>query len=207
MKKTLAIGIAILAWFAVASQLQLSIEHRTTSIPETLLRFFTFFTILTNILVALYCTAYSLQYKKKLLAKPGLLTAITLYITIVGSVYQVALRHIWDPQGLQRIVDELLHSIVPILMIIFWVLANQLQHYKWKHLGYMLLYPLIYLGIVLLRGYYTNYYPYPFLDVYTFGWSATLLNIAILFCVVLAFASSFVAIGKFTRQKTRTKNT
>ncbi len=73
-------------------------QNRQTDIPEMIIRFFSYFTILTNILVALYFTASAFRSKvipfRWLLSK-GTLTATTAFILIVGLVYQIALRGIW----------------------------------------------------------------------------------------------------------------
>src|SRR5688572_21115628 len=113
MKNKFSILIAALAWFAILTQYYLMVENRITSITETTIRFFSFFTILTNSLLALYFTLITFKTRPaylSILDRPGTLTAITVYITIVGLVYQIILRPLWDPKGTQMIVDELLHS-------------------------------------------------------------------------------------------------
>jgi len=90
----LAIG-AIIAWFAVVVQFYLLIVNRVTSIPETIIRFFSFYTILTNILVALCFTFLLLKPKSgwvRFFSKPATITAIAVYITVVGIVYNIILR-------------------------------------------------------------------------------------------------------------------
>ena len=57
--------IAIVSWFAVALQLYLIILNRVASLPETIVRFFSFFTIQTNILVAICFTFLWLKPKSK----------------------------------------------------------------------------------------------------------------------------------------------
>ena len=37
------------------------------------------------------------------------------YIAIVGITYSLLLRHMWNPQGTQKIADVLLHDVVPVL--------------------------------------------------------------------------------------------
>src|SRR5690242_8869207 len=99
MKKNLALVFALLGWFAVIAQYVLMFQNRVTGIGEMTIRFFSFFTILTNTLVAVYFTYQALKGARIRAAdKPGVLTAITVYITIVGLVYQVVLRWIWSPQ-------------------------------------------------------------------------------------------------------------
>ena len=136
MKQKIAVFFALIGWFAVIAQYFLMIENRVASIPETTIRFFSFFTILTNSLVAIYFTCIVLFKKQEttLIGLPGTLSAITVYILMVGLVYQFVLRQIWHPEGLQKIVDELLHSVMPVLVIIFWYLYESIQSIKYSQI-------------------------------------------------------------------------
>lgn len=202
MRKALNILVAATGWFAIIAQFILMLENRTTTIPEMVVRFFSFFTILTNILVASYFTSQIVPSKRNsenLLNKTGTLTAVTVYITVVGLVYQIALRHLWKPTGLQMIVDELLHTIIPTLTIIYWFLYEQKAELKWKMIPKFLLYPLFYLGFILVRGKLSGFYPYPFINVTALGWPQTFINILVLFGVFLVLSSFFIGIGKQKR--------
>jgi hypothetical protein len=125
MKKNLSIIFAVIACFAVLTQYYLMIENRVTTISETTIRFFSFFTILTNSVVAVYFILVTVKPTASIIHQPGTLTAISVYITVVGLVYQIVLRPLWHPEGLQKIVDELLHAVVPIAVIIYWFLYEQ----------------------------------------------------------------------------------
>lgn len=198
MKKNLSILFAIIAWFAVLTQYYLMIENRVASIGETTIRFFSFFTILTNSLVAIYFTLSFSKEKKGFLTiinKPGTLTAITVYITIVGLVYQIILRHIWEPKGLQMIVDELLHTLIPILVIIFWYLYESKSLVSYSQIPKWLIYPLIYLIYILVRGAFSDFYPYPFVDVGSLGLSKVLINSILLLGLFVAISAIFIKIG------------
>lgn len=203
MKKGLALFFALIAWFAVITQLVLMIENRVADIPETLIRFFSFFTILTNTLVALYFTYLVLPpYKEsKWLTKPGTLTAITIYITMVGSVYQIALRHIWQPQGMQLIVDELLHTIIPVLVIIFWFIYEDVKAINYSQILTWAIYPLVYLLFILIRGACSNFYPYPFVNVTEIGLKAALLNSGVLMMVFIGISALFIFVGKLISKR------
>lgn len=196
MKKNLAIAFAIIGWFAVIAQYVLMIENRITSTTEATIRFFSFFTILTNTLVAIYFTFVALGKYSKLLNKPGALTAITVYILVVGLVYQFVLRAIWEPTGLQKIVDELLHSVVPVTTLIFWYLYEEKSKIEIKGIVNWLIYPLVYLVFVLLRGSISDFYPYPFVNVLEIGMSQVLTNSVILLLVFIVLSAAFVWIGK-----------
>jgi len=127
---------AILVWFAVVFQFFLIIINRVASLGETIVRFFSFFTILTNILVAL-CVSFLLLKPKStpgiFFSKTTSLTAVTVYITIVGIVYNIVLRFLWEPKGLQMVVDELLHTVIPVYFIIFWMKFVPKTRLKWKN--------------------------------------------------------------------------
>ena len=93
--RLLLIILCILGWFALAAQFYLIIKNRTTTISETVIRFFSYFTILTNILVAVCSTVLLLNAKKgsnNFFSKSGTITAIAINIAIVGIIYNIILR-------------------------------------------------------------------------------------------------------------------
>lgn len=198
MKKKLALLFALVGWFAVIAQYDLMIENRVTSVTETTIRFFSFFTILTNLLVAIYFTflLFTKNENSKLIVKPGTLTAVTIYITMVGLVYQVALRHIWQPKGMQLIVNELLHSVIPVVVIIFWYLYETTRPIKYGQIAKWAIYPILYLAYILIRGSFSNFYPYPFIDVATLGMAKALTNAGVLLLLFMVIAALFIFIGK-----------
>jgi len=190
---------ALLAWFAVIFQFYLIIVNRNYSILITIIKFFTFFTILTNIIVAI--TFSSIYFKinralKNFFSQPKVLTAVTVYITIVGLVYNLILRFTWQPQGLQMIVDELLHTVIPIYFIIFWLKFVSKEELEWKNIFPWLLYPFIYLLYIMIWGHFINQYPYPFINVMELGYEKVLINSILLFITFLIMSLLFVGIGK-----------
>jgi hypothetical protein len=202
MRSYATIG-AITAWLAVIAQFYLIIINRTSTVPETVVRFFSYFTILTNILVALSFTALLLKPKsqwRNFFSRPDVLTAVAVYITIVGLVYNMILRALWQPEGLQRLVDELLHTVVPLLFIVFWCIYVSRHALRWKQIASWLLYPFVYFLYVLIRGALSGFYPYPFINVREHGYGPVLLNSLYIMCAFLFFSALFVAVGKI-RQK------
>ncbi len=197
-----AIG-AIVAWSAVILQLYLIIVNRTVSIPETLLRFFTFFTILCNILVAICFTVLALKpgfEKGSFFSRAGVLSAATVYIAVVGTVYQLILRSLWEPEGLQMIIDELLHSVMPAYTILFWFLYVPKLTLRWQQILPWLIFPLCYLIIILLRGAVAGYYPYPFVNVARLGYTRVFLNCGMVLLVFLFFSAVLVVTGSISKK-------
>ncbi len=175
------------------------IENRVAPVGETTVRFFSFFTILTNLVVAMYFSLQLINSKIPLVdfaKKPGALTAITVYITVVGLVYQIVLRKIWTPTGLQMVVDELLHSVMPLFVIVFWLLFEMKKEVDWKQLPGWLIYPFVYTIYILIRGNFSGFYPYPFVDVDQLGIQTVLINCFFLVAFFVILSAMFVGIAK-----------
>lgn len=192
------IGAAI-GWFAVITQLYLMMVNRVVSIPETIFRFFSFFTIDTNILVALCFTFIFLRGNSRtsrFLTNPTRITAITIYITIVGIVYNVILRSIWQPEGLQKVIDELLHSVIPVLFILFWLIFVPIEQLKWKNAFSFLIYPIIYMTYAVVHGAVTKFYPYLFVDVNRLGYNKALFNAGLFLLAIFLLSLTLIATGK-----------
>jgi hypothetical protein len=195
--------ISVTGWFALIAQFYLIIANRVTSIPETIIRYFSFYTILTNIIVALCATVLLLKPVSrwgKFFSRQTTPTAISLYITIVGLVYNIILRQLWKPEGLQMIVDELLHTLIPVLFLLLWLVFVSKNKLNWKNILPWMIYPLIYSIFILTRGKISGFYPYPFMDIGKLGFNKVLLNSCILLIVFLAFSFLFVGIGKLMKK-------
>lgn len=198
MRIILVLG-TLLGWFALIAQLYLIILNRTTSVAEVIVRYFTFYTILTNVLVALCFTFLWLRPLSrggKFFSRAGVATALVIYITVVGITYNIVLRPLWNPEGLQKIVDELLHSVIPVLYIVYWFLSVRKNQLQWKDILPWLVFPLVYLIVIMVLGSFSGYYPYPFVDVVKLGYQAVLINSFYVTLAFLFFSVLFVGIAK-----------
>lgn len=195
----------VLAWFSLITQFYLIIHNRQADILETVFRYFGYFTILTNILVALCFTALLLK-RNSFFHKSGTQTAIVVYIFIVALIYNMLLRGIVKPQGLSRVVDELLHVVMPAIFILYWFLYTDKKPLQWKHIFSWLIYPFVYIVYTLLRGSFVHFYPYPFLNVDQLGYQSVLINCIWISFAFLLFCLLFVAIGlRMSKRKIKTE--
>jgi hypothetical protein len=94
------------------------------------------------------------------------------------------------------IVDELLHSVIPVLFITYWLVFVPKAGIEYKGVFKWLLYPLIYVTYTLIRGTFTGFYPYPFINLSELGFNKVLLNSTILTGVFLGFSLLYAAICK-----------
>jgi hypothetical protein len=162
-------------------------------------RFLIYFTVLCNIFVAL-CLSFlllnSVSSIGHFFTRPSVIAAAALYIFIVGIVYNTVLRGLIQPTGRDRLADELLHVIVPILFVLYWLFLAPKSSLQWKHTFQWLIFPGLYLIYALIRGNIEKFYPYPFIDVNKHGHGTVLLNSVIIMIVLIALGLLFVAIGK-----------
>jgi len=79
-------------------------------------------------------------------------------------------------EGFSVLANELLHVVVPVLYVLYWFLFAAKARLKWGELYYWLIYPLVYLVYILIRGAISGYYPYPFVDVNVLGYATVAIN-------------------------------
>jgi hypothetical protein len=198
-----AAGAAILGWCALALQLCLTVQLTQLHGGSTLAGvwiYLDYFTVLTNGVLALALTIEALGPRGRLgrwLVQPESVTAIAASMLIVGLVYNLVLRSLWQPTGWQRIADELLHVVMPLLGLGFWWLATAGHQVGARRLITWLLYPLGYLAYALARGAIDGRYPYPFLQVATLGYPRVLINAAGVACIFALAGGVMFAIARW----------
>ncbi len=204
MKRSFILIIFLAGWFALIAQFVLMVQNRIAPVSETVVRYFSFFTILSNLIVAIYFTRLLFRQNNHTTfthKRNENLTAITVYILVVGLVYQVVLRSLWHPQGLQMWVDELLHTLIPVAVLIFWFLYQNADLLKWKSIFSWLSYPLVYLVFILIRGRVSGYYPYPFVDVNQLGIQKVMINSVFLLLFFVFISAILIGLGKLMLSK------
>lgn len=193
---------AAVTWLALGLQLYIMLKNAPANGLTRLSatgNFLSFFTIWTNFLVAITLVSLLFAPSSRLgrfLSRPSTLAAITVYIFIVGLTYNVLLRFTWAPTGLQRWVDEALHVICPLLFIIFWITIAPITRLPWSKPLLWLLYPAVYLVFALLRGEYSNFHAYPFINTAELGYGRVLLNSGFLMVVFIITGFLVVAISR-----------
>ncbi len=190
-----AAALACIAWGALLLQLGLMLATNSgqgIALFLTLANFFSFFTILSNLLVAAVLTRTAQGTEQ-----PGLLAAAAVYIAVVGLGYSLLLRHIWDPQGFQKLADVLLHDAVPMLYVLCWLVYWRKQRaLPWRYALLWLIWPAVYLTWAMVRGTVTGWYPYPFLDPDQAGWASVISVIAVFLLAFTALGFAAVALTR-----------
>jgi hypothetical protein len=186
--------LAIVAWFGLLLQLWLSIRLAFAnggSLIGGLISYFGYFTILTNIFVALVSTAGALRRRapnRSLLYTLPAVGCATAAILVVGISYHALLREIWAPQGAEWLANLVLHYIVPAGALLHWLTYSYADRPRWWAPLSWCWYPLAYFAYVMTRGEILFSYPYPFIDVLALGYTRTLVN-------AIGFLIGFIAVG------------
>ena len=148
IRRAFAGAIALIAWLGLAVQLRATIGL-TGSFGEALWVMLRYFTIITNLLVAIVMTAIAVSRSRS--AEPFPIGFVTLSILLVGVVYMTLLRGIVELSGGALLADTLLHKVTPLLTALFWLACAPKGTLRWRDPLLWSLFPLAYLVYALLR--------------------------------------------------------
>ncbi|WP_411737734.1 Pr6Pr family membrane protein [Pseudomonas sp. BF-R-25] len=196
---------AVLGWAGLSIQLYLIFYSRWTlgaSLLGGLVSFFSYFTVLSNTLVAtvLTCALTSRESAaRRWFLQPGVSGAIAVSIAVVGLAYNILLRHLWHPEGWQWLADELLHDVMPLLFLAWWWLCVPKGTLRLRHIALWVIYPLLYFAYALLRGHLLAVYPYPFIDVDKLGYPQVFVNAGGLLAGFVVIALLVIALDRWRR--------
>ena len=151
-------------------------------------RYFSYFTIQSNFLVAVSMLLIVRDRTDTQLFRVIRLASLV-GITVTGIVAAVALPPSPNYTTGSLICDRLLHIAVPALTFVGWVLFGPRGKVTRDDLLPSLIWPVLWLAATLALGPAVDWYPYPFLDVETIGYGRTLLNCALIAVLFLALAA------------------
>ncbi len=129
-----------------------------------LLRFIAYFTVQSNVLVAITATALALDPRRDGRSWRAVRLAAIVGITVTGLVHFLLLRPLLDLDGADWLADKLLHMVVPVLAVLGWAMFGPRPRVDGRSIVVALAWPLLWLATVLVIGAATGWYPYPFLD-------------------------------------------
>lgn len=161
------------------------------ALPVRLLRFFSYFTIQSNLLAA--GTALSLMQRPD---RDGRLWRVLRADAIVGMtvtfvVYVFVLRPIVHLEGVAKLSDIGFHYVAPALTVIGWFVFGPWPRIDRTTLLRHLAWPVGYFAYVLVLGAISGWYPYPFITASKLGYTRALLNGMLAITLLLAVASVY----------------
>ena len=202
MKREQAFRLVIVAAAVTGLVLQFQVtagNHATRGLGlgVTLLKLASYFTILTNaLLAAVHAVALIVPESRagRVCRGPEAQGGLLLYIGVTGIVYVTMLSGLWNPQGMHWWADNLLHRVTPLLQIGFWIACVPKLRLGWKLSLVWLAWPAVYLGWAMLRG---GDYPYPFLEFDRLGLGRTVLNCVVMGVAFLGLGLGIIGISRY----------
>jgi hypothetical protein len=192
---------ALILQSALTIPLRMSRGH---DLVDALVFFFTFFTILTNVMLVLaYLSEFARWRWLGWWRSPVTRAMMAGAIALVMGFYHLVLAGIWSPEGLFLLADVLLHYVTATLYIVWWLVFQPKGSLRFGQVGWMLLPPAIWLAWAMLRGALVEEYPYPILEAHVLGYTQVTLNIAfmlvlltVIFVVVVALDQALGRAGR-----------
>ncbi len=178
MARVYALVFAALGWFTLVGHY---LNRPALHSLGGLLDYLSYFTILSNTLVAAIFTAAALAPASRagrFLLSPPVAMAAAVYITITALVFHFLLSHLYDLHGWTATYDHLLHYVLPPAYVLFWLLFVPKGRLRLSSVPWMMLPPLVFAGWTLVHGAASGFYPYPFVDVTKLGYGGVLVRIA-----------------------------
>ncbi|HEX4297222.1 MAG TPA: Pr6Pr family membrane protein [Devosia sp.] len=191
----LAIGtVALLLQFYATLGLKLG---QGAGLGATLVFFFTFYTILTNImLVLVYLSDLNAARWLGWWRSPVTRGMMAGAIALVGIFNHLLLADLQDLTGLAALCDTLLHYAAPAYFVLWWLIFQPKGTLRFADIPVMLLPTLIWLIWAMLRGAVVGEYPYPILDAATLGYGAVAINCLFVFIGLLVIYLIVVALDR-----------
>jgi hypothetical protein len=187
-KRNLIISItSIFGFIAICIQFYFSFNRHMDegrSVVYAVNHFFSYFTILTNSIVAIFLASTVFFKNSKMSSwflKPAVNGGICLYILVVGIIYYVLLNNTWKPLGGEYFASHTLHGFVPTMYAVIWYKYLRTSTLKISDSLKWLIFPSVYFVYLLIRGPIVQKYPYFFVDPTKIGYAGvTAYSIGIL---------------------------
>ena len=179
------IGFALLVVAALAFMIWTLVDEGSFNA----LNFFTFFTVLSNMLAAAVLFEGGRRQLTGAAPVPDLWRgAAVVYMTVTYVVFAVLLRDLQEElQTHVGWVDSVLHRVTPIVVMVDWLIAPPRATITFRRAMAWLWFPVAWTAFTLVRGAIDGRYPYPFLDPANGGY-----GVVALYCV--AILALFVAV-------------
>jgi hypothetical protein len=190
--RALAGLIALAVVVTLGFRLGVTMQAQAVGPGEALWAMYRFFTIITITAMGIVAAMVAMGARPSVQVQAALLLAIG----AVSIVYHVLLASLVSFTGLEAVIDEMLHTVVPVLYAIYWLGFAPKAGLRYRLVPFWLIYPLVYCGYALLRGEEDGIYPYPFLDVRAEGMITVAFNMVAFLVIFWLAGLLIVAVGR-----------
>ena len=212
--------VAALAWAGVAATLIITAfdgytpptyheeglfagaAHGWAGAPERLINCLSYFTELSNIMVAIISTLLARRGRVGTWGRATHLCALMM-ITVTAIVYATLISPYETLSGFALVTNPLQHIVVPAAFVAAAALAGPRGGITWATLGRALLIPVAWVAYTLVRGTFTHQYPYGSVNVWCIGYAQVAINIVVILIGALLFMALFAGADWLIRKAYR----
>ena len=167
-----------------------SADAARPALAERFVRFFSFFTVESNLLVLAASLALMIDPERDgALFRIVRLDAL-LGIAITWIVFALVLSKIVHVEGLAAWINFGFHDASPVLALVGWLLFGPCPRIDARTIALAFVWPIMWIVYTLVRGAVVGWYPYPFLDAAALGYARVFVNVAVVIGLALALAAA-----------------
>ena len=161
--------------------------------------FFGYFTIQGNIIAAVaFALSAIFIFGKR--AQPRWLSYLRALATVIMAIVGIVYNSLLADAGLEGSFNvpwsnDILHIWIPIYAVADWVLFGDRIKLPFARLWVMLIYPVIWLVVILIRGATDGWVPYPFLDPAS-GYASVAVYALIISAITILFGYGAYAVTR-----------
>lgn len=184
MRNKTAIWLALVTWITLLVQYVLVVIIKSLtgdSVYDATINYLSLFSVESNIAVAMVLTVPLVIKKGPIYTffnANSIQAMVAVYSFMIFMIYDLVLHDLWVAEGIQFVLNYLLHNAIPLAYIVWWFNYGQVGKLKYWYSFPWLIAPVVYMSITLTRGWYSGFYPYPFIDVDRIGMATVLYNTA-----------------------------
>lgn len=177
-------------------------DARFASVPARVVTSLSFFTIQSNIIVAVTTGLLAVRLDRPSLLFRVLRLAGVLAIAVTGVVFHIALSDLRELTGKEKAADWVLHTASPLLCVAGWLVFGPRGQVTRRVALLSVVFPVAWLAYTLVRGAVVedrtgrDWYPYPFLDVVDLGYGRVVVNIVVVAVLFAVLAAGAVALDR-----------
>lgn len=189
--RSLRLTLASLITVALVAQVFIGLSRG----PFSFVRFFSYFTVLSNTSAVVMLTMLAARPRRDLLQGFAVFRgAVTVYMTVTGLVYAFILLPAGIDVGVvEPWIDWSIHVIGPIGIAVDWIVNRPQVSLPQSAPFVWLVFPAVYLTYTLIRGSFVEWYPYPILDpVETGGYGGVALWSLVILAIILGFSYAYL---------------
>lgn len=192
--------LRLLAGLGLLSTIGIQVTDRVVNNAFDPAEYFSYFTIessLMNIVVLLVGAVLAFRSSRDTVLYTEIRICVLAYAVVTAGVYNFLLRNVpYDGFVGLTWPSEIIHVWVPLFLLIDWFLSPGRPAVPWRSLRIVMIYPVAWILYTLIRGAFSGYYPYPFLNPENGGWGSVVAYVVGLSAFLVGIGALAVAYSR-----------